>query len=472
MGDSAAGRGSFHELRSTRRRYAEAGRLDALLAGAAALMLCCAAIAQTEPEIEGEKPESAADPAPLAAPPKIDLRVEADRLLELGNAAEAAETAERHVQAIVEEFGTGSREAAEAYMFLAETNREAGRVDLAELAYLNAIEAYRSADGPYSESLVFPMTQLGDLYHEDGQYDNAIATFDEARAVQRRVFGLLSATQIELIDRMTESYWEAGLAAEARNQQLAALTLIERTHRPESQEGLNAIYKYARYLFRLGAYGEGRAEFERAIRLIRDHYGDDSIELVTPYLEISRSFREQRYNDPRGSTTLRSAIEIADAPPETDPVLLAGLYTELGDWVTAFSAVGTSASEHYLLAWDLLGTAAGGDELRATWFGGSKVQFVLKEAVNSRGISRSSDAIVGHVTVAFVVDERGRVSDDVIVTDSDPPGFKDDAVVRMIRESRFRPQIINREFVRRRGAVTIEFPYIPPRDDESDEANG
>jgi outer membrane biosynthesis protein TonB len=49
------------------------------------------------------------------------------------------------------------------------------------------------------------------------------------------------------------------------------------------------------------------------------------------------------------------------------------------------------------------------------------------------------------VIAKFDLDVRGN-SYDVTVVESDPPGFKDEAVLRHIRRSRFRPLIANGEF--------------------------
>jgi TonB family protein len=69
---------------------------------------------------------------------------------------------------------------------------------------------------------------------------------------------------------------------------------------------------------------------------------------------------------------------------------------------------------------------------------------------------------MGHVIVRFDLDAAGRGTN-VTVVESDPPGLKDEAVLRHIRRSRFRPQIVD-------GAITpvtglaLQFNYRYTRD--------
>jgi TonB family protein len=61
------------------------------------------------------------------------------------------------------------------------------------------------------------------------------------------------------------------------------------------------------------------------------------------------------------------------------------------------------------------------------------------------------------VIVRFDLDKTGHASN-VSIVESDPPGFKDEAVVRHIRRSRFRPQMIDGEPVARES-LALQFNY-------------
>ena len=107
----------------------------------------------------------------------------------------------------------------------------------------------------------------------------------------------------------------------------------------------------------------------------------------------------------------------------------------------------------------LLAAHAGGQELR--WRSGE----VLTRAAPSRAPSRSE--LIGrlraggerHVLVRFDVEPTGQSANAVIV-ESDPRGLKDDAVLRHIRRSRFRPQLVGGQVVRGENlALQFNFRY-------------
>ena len=77
---------------------------------------------------------------------------------------------------------------------------------------------------------------------------NAVAAYSEARTVSRRAYGLHNTEQILLLDRMSRSLLDLNQLSEAEAQQVEALRLVQRAYPPASDEGLEAIYKYAEWL--------------------------------------------------------------------------------------------------------------------------------------------------------------------------------------------------------------------------------
>ena len=96
---------------------------------------------------------------------------------------------------------------------------------------------------------------------------------------------------------------------------------------------------------------------------------------------------------------------------------------------------------------------------------------MLYEPISPRGLSTDPDALSGHVTVRFDIDTGGN-SGNVMLVESNPVGLKDEAVLRHIRRSRFRPAVANGELVPARGlAIQVKFRYLPESAiaDEADE---
>jgi Gram-negative bacterial TonB protein C-terminal len=231
---------------------------------------------------------------------------------------------------------------------------------------------------------------------------------------------------------------------------------VERNHEPTSPETLAAIYKYGAWLRSVHRYSEERELYFRAEREIRDAYGDDSPVLVRPLRERAISFRVQGNAASQGISGLRDALEIVEAQPDPDPLMLAEVLRDIGDWEVAFGRVGTDGSE-YLSSWQALGEVPNGAELREQWYSG--IEFLFSAPLSRRDLSDDPEAPRGRVLVRFDIDRYGR-SENVVVVASEPPGLKDEAVSRHVRQSRFRPNIVDGELVTTRNrALDVLFRY-------------
>jgi len=396
--------------------------------------------------------DAAAD-AGAAEPPPAETAVPAEPV-----AAETAVSAvtanERLVASNEQQFGKNSLPTAEAYFDLAEAQRHVREYEAAAKNYLAAIEIYRAVDGAFTSLAINPLTSLGDNYHESGDNLSAVSAYTEARTVSRRVFGLLSERQIVLLDRMSRSLLDLNQSMEADAQQVEALRLMERNYPPESDQVLAGIYKYASWLRDRGQFQLERDQYTRALRIIREHYGKENVRQVEPLVGIGNSFRNQRIPDGQGIGALQDALTLLLAAPEHDPLSTAVVLRDLGDWAVAFNKVGYDGTE-YRRAWELLGEVANGEQLRGEWFTGPT--YVLREPISLRGLSEEQDAPRGHVLVSFDLDRTGQ-SGNVAVVESEPPGLKDEAVLRHIRRSRFRPQLAGGELINA-SALALQFNF-------------
>jgi TonB family protein len=276
--------------------------------------------------------------------------------------------------------------------------------------------------------------------------------------VSRRVYGLHNPDQIVLLDRISESLLDLDQLAEAEAQQVEALRLIQRANPPESDAVLEGIYRYAAWLGERGMYQLERDQYMRAQRLIRVHHGENDPRLVTPLLGIGNTYRRERNPAGPGISALEDALELLRDQPERDALALATVMRDIGDWNTAFGKIGYAGME-YQRSWELLGTLPNGADLRKEWYAGAN--YVLYEPISQRGVSTDRDAVAGHVLVQFDIDLAGNPQD-VKVLESDPPGFKDDAVLRHVRRSRFRPWVVEGAIAPGPGlAIRVDFRYLP-----------
>ncbi len=389
---------------------------------------------------------------------RFEASIELERLIEAQNYEAATAVGERLLTLTQEEFGEISSETANAHVALAQAYRANDDRDAAEQHYLDAIVVFREVGGAFSESLISPLLGLGDNYQDGGQYLNAVSAYNEARTINRRVFGLLDEGQIAILDRMTQSFLAMDEYEQAEAQQRAALMLVERRHERHSVETLDAIYKYAGWLRDRRRYTEERDQYQRALRIIRDNYDDGSVLMVRPLRETGNSFRNQGAAVSQGITGLMTALELLESQDDPDALALARVLVDIGDWETAFSRVGTDGSS-YRRAWQLLEKVDGGDALRREWFGG--IEYVSREPLSQRGLSAAPDAVRGFVLVRFDLNTLGH-TENVTILEAEPPNLKDDAVARHVRQSRFRPYMNEGEVVPRRNlALRVTFRYAP-----------
>jgi tetratricopeptide (TPR) repeat protein len=240
---------------------------------------------------------------------------------------------------------------------------------------------------------------------------------------------------------------------------MEALRIVERTYPLESDEALAALYKYAAWLRDQGRFPEERDLYMRALKTINDHYGKDDVREVPALAAIGNSFRTQRIPEPMGIGALHDALQILVAHGAPDKLALAGVLRDIGDWEVAFSRVDYDAAD-YRRAWQALGEVPDGDKLRKQWFTGPI--YVLREPVSLLGLTQEPTAPAGHVLVRFDLDKFGHANNPTIV-ESDPAGLKDEAVLRHIRRSRFRPQMIDGQTVAR-DSLALQFNFRYSRD--------
>jgi TonB family protein len=271
-----------------------------------------------------------------------------------------------------------------------------------------------------------------------------------------------------MLDKLSSTLLELNQPVEAEAQQVEALRLAERTWPPESDQGLAAVYKYAAWLRDRGLFQFERDQYDRARRIIEEHYGKKDVRLVTPLLGIGNSFRNQRTPDGQGLGALQQALEILVAQPTKDSLAVATALRDLGDWQVAFDRVGYSGAE-YRRAWQLLDEVQNGDRLRREWFTGPV--FVLREPIIMRDLSEDPNAPSGHVLVRFDVDRNGLTSN-VVIIESVPAGLLDEAVSRQVKRSRFRPQMADGEIVSGEGlGLRLTFQYKPAAEAGKDDAS-
>ena len=217
---------------------------------------------------------------PMSAPPTDSVESPAVRRAGRRGASIPSPPTSSSSRATLEQFGRKSLQTAEAYVDLADAQRQAKLHERAAENYLAAVEVYRAIDGPFTPLAIAPLTSLGDNYHEADDDVNAVAAYSEARTVSRRAYGLHNEAQIELLDRMSRSLLDLNQLTEAEEQQVEALRLVQRSNPPDSDAVLEAIYRYAEWLGERLQFQLERDQYMRALRIIRATHGERDVRQV------------------------------------------------------------------------------------------------------------------------------------------------------------------------------------------------
>ena len=427
--------------------------------------LPCVSAAQTQEMIDAASlPAKSSDQTEAPGAPletdlnsRFETQLAFDDLIRLEQYVEAIPIGQRLLELIEQETGPESEDTATILVGLAEVERVAGVHDSSETHFLRAIEIIRSTDGTYSEALMKPLLGLGSNYQDRGDYLEARVVFEEARTVNRRIFGLLNEEQIEILDLISQTLSSMNLFVEAHEKQLEGLRLMERKHGEDTIEVLPAIYKYAQWLGENSLYQAERGQYGRAISIIRRKLSKESVYMVTPLRGTGNSFRRQKLGEGQGLSSLKRALGILEAQENIDALATAQTLRDIGDWNIAFSKVGPFDVE-YRRAWNLLADIENGEELRKAWF--DEPDYVLFVSPSRRGVSvfQGPDMEPGHVLVTFDVDELGRAYN-VSVLESIPPELKNETVISSVRRSRFRPRFVDGETVPATG-LARRFVYF------------
>jgi len=358
------------------------------------------------------------------------------------------------------EFGASSTELVDAHLLLASLYRQQSNFDDAELHLLRAIEVVELRDGEHATTLIAPLLALGDTYFDAASYPQALATYEEARSIGRREFGVLNLDQIEIVQRMSAAALLMSDYDQARALQRDIVGIVQRVHGENSIEYVDAQFRLAAWYMRVGKSDDARRTYLAIERVVRESFDQDpllAIRILRTKAVAIRNADPVTRADRTNPLELEQALEIAATLEERDLLLEAGIWRDIGDWY-----VSLSKSPHmiapYAQAWALLDDADNGFEQQHEWFG--PLTLISAPPFSSRLTSREPDAPWGRIEIAFTVDTHGRASN-IRITQSQPPGLLDEVAYRQILASRFRPRMDRGEVVPSEATIGWDFQYDP-----------
>jgi tetratricopeptide (TPR) repeat protein len=393
----------------------------------------------TLPAIEVRGQEDSAAGSPFAAEDSADtvsaLRRIRDAFIAAGDFQAALGPAEQAVELLEER---AAPELPQDVGRLARIQAELDDFTSAELNYLKAIDLLVDEEGEFSISLLEPYQGLGRSYIKNRQFVEAVTVLEQAQHVSQRNLGLFNVSQTELIDDLTTAHLGMGDTLTAQKLQLDRLDNAVRRFGAESAEIIPFRYSLARYYDQSRMRQAARDQYEQVVTLLEARPDTDAATLLEPLRQIMKIELLLGDSEQARSKLLGMLGERTDI----DAVERARSLMALGDWAIAKEDVPTARS-YYAEADELLrGTPdAARDEITA---GPAMLDFIAPLSPVDRGTRSRRQYTWGSIVLEFDVSASGRASN-VATLAATPPGSMDRAYDRRIRETHFRPRLVDGE---------------------------
>lgn len=392
------------------------------------ITFACAASAQQPPTQEH----------PLAAEERGDqaaaiLRRARDGLFSAGEYSSALLPAQELVTTLRPE---SDALAGEDLLRLALIQTELEEYDDAELTYLEAIRLIASDAGEFSLTLVEPYHALGRSYLRSGKLPEALVALEQARHVSQRNLGLFNVEQTPLLDDMTRAHLGSGNTVEAERLQVQRLDNAVRRFGADDERVVPFRLQLADYYERSRLHGRAREQYLEVVSAREALNGPSDASLLAPLRELAAIDLIGG-----GRSDARDRLRaILDQHPRAEPMEAAMSWAVLGDWALVGDDM-EAARELYGRAYAAL-AARDGPGAAEFFSRPIALDFIAPLTSVDRGERSRRPYTYGRIILEFSVSEDGRPWN-VMVVASEPSGLVDSPYIRRLRETHFRPRLVD-----------------------------
>lgn len=310
-----------------------------------------------------------------------------------------------------------------------------GDFEAAELNFLEAIELFKEAEGEFSITLMALYQALGRSYISNRQFPEAVTALEQAQHVSQRNLGLFNVTQADLIDDLTTAKLGLGDTAAAEALQVQLLDNAVRRFGSDALQTVPFRYRLATYYDQSRMRSAAREQYEQVVATLEAQPQSSDEALLQPLRQLLRI--EMLLADEEEARA--RIVEILTSHPDIGAAERGKSLAALGDWAIAQEDIPT-AVRYYGEAYEQLRQAPDA-EFAAELAEPAMLDFIAPLSAVDLG-RRSAPYTWGQIVLQFDVLADGRASD-VQVVAAEPPGVMEDAYSRRIRETHFRPRLVN-----------------------------
>lgn len=365
------------------------------------------------------------------------------------------------------------------------------------VSHLRTLEATRHR---YHLDMVRPLALLGDAQLGQGDFQQALNSYERALHVHRVNEGLLAPSQAELVYKQAEALHRMGDIEEAGNREEYAYEVLARAHEPLSETLLPATYRLADWHRRNYDIFAARALYKRAMHIHESNDQQGALAIIPALQGLVVTYRLERFppryfakrearpfssasartserlsvfdqpiainNFPEAERALQRIVRIRREHPQSTPAEVGEAILDLADWHLLWERFRKAHAlyEHVYAQFDAL------DSVDAALYFAQPLLLhfpVPNEPRSARGdgqeSGRKAALLTGFVETAFRVSPNGSVQNIQVIA-SQPEGLMDFRVRRSLRGARYRPAMIaGKAAPFENNAHRHEFQYLPKK---------
>lgn len=372
----------------------------------------------------------------------------------------------------------------------------------------SAIQGFEVAVFRDAAELAEPWMLLGDAHLQAGQIQAADNAYEQSIHITRVNQGLFTPEQLETVFRQADLLEFTGDLEGATGREEYALVL-QRKKFGAGLELVPGLYRMADWYLKMDEPVDARKVYDEAIKLLAGAKGGSTASLVDGYVGLANSYRMERFPSdgfyqveetdfmwqggpaqagrwdlsqgmffgPANRALLRAEELLRASGEESDDTKaqLSQVRISLGDLNMLFEKWGTAEDWYRSVyeLWEALPTQEDPpisqkvqERLRG-WFGEPVPLHLPLPSEVGRTEDYPPDRLgVGSITLAFSLSSHGKVGR-IETLEMNPDRFRDLRFRRVLRESRYRPQIENGEAVGSERVIhRHEFLYVVENEEQ------